>query len=212
MDAVAQSLPRSSSPLPWFWQFLKDELAPYRGRAELVARMVTASTLVMIVCMTFRIPYGAYAALFALNISRESLEGTASAARALVVGSVLGCAYVIVGMMLVLGNAMLRFLWVGATFFLVFHAISALSNYAAAARFAYLTVIIIPLLDNHASAESKVETALWAVGAISLGSVSALLMEIVFAAFRRTDSLIEAIAERLAAVEEFLRIISTPVL
>jgi multidrug resistance protein MdtO len=204
MGAVAQSLPRSPGRLPWFWEFLRDELAPYPGRSALVARMVTASTLMMILCMTFRIPYAAYAALFALTISRESLAGTVDAARGLVVGSVLGGAYVIVSAMLVLGNAMLRFLWVGATFFLVFYAISALSNYGASARFAYLTVIVIPLLDSHASQESKVESTLWAVGAIAMGSVVTLVLETVFAAFRGTDPLIEAISERLASVEELL--------
>jgi multidrug resistance protein MdtO len=204
MGAIAQSLPVSNGRLAWLWEFLRNELAPYRGRAALVARMVTASTLVMIVCMTFRIPYAAYAALFALTISRESLEGTASATRAFVVGSVLGGAYVVVGLMLVLGNAMLRFLWVGATFFLVFYAISALSDYAASARFAYLVVIIVPVANSEASAETKLVSTLWAVGAITIGSVITLLMETVFAAFRRTDELTEAITERLENVEELL--------
>jgi multidrug resistance protein MdtO len=204
MGAIAQSLPVSNRRLAWLWEFLRNELAPYRGRGALVARMVIASTLVMILCMTFKIPYGAYAALFAITISRESIEGTASAARAIVVGSALGGAYVIVGLMLILGNAMLRFLWVGATFFLVFYAISALSDYAASARFAYLVVIIVPVTNSEASAESKLVSTLWAVGAITLGSVITLLMEMAFAAFRRTDELTEAIAERLEGVEELL--------
>jgi multidrug resistance protein MdtO len=42
----------------------------------------------MIISMTFRIPYGAYGAIFALTLSRESLESTANAARAMAVGLV----------------------------------------------------------------------------------------------------------------------------
>jgi multidrug resistance protein MdtO len=204
MGTIAQSLPDSNDRFAWLWAFLRHELAPYPGRAALVARMVTASTLIMIICMTFRIPYGAYGAIFAITLSRESLEGTASAARALAVGFVLAGAYVVVGAMLVLGDAMLRFLWVGVTLFLIFYALSALSNYTAAARFGYLTVITIPLWDSHSSAESKVENTLWAVGTITIASVITLLLEIVFAAFRRTDDLIEAVAERLVCVEELL--------
>jgi multidrug resistance protein MdtO len=166
--------------------------------------MVTASTLIMIISMTFRIPYGAYGAIFAITLSRESLEGTASEVRALAVGFVLAGAYVVVGAMLVLGNAMLRFLWVGVTLFLIFYALSALSNYTAAARFGYLTVITIPLWDGHISAESKVEGTLWAVGALTIASVVTLLLEIVFAAFRRTDDLMEAVSDRLVCVEELL--------
>jgi multidrug resistance protein MdtO len=204
MGAIAQSLTGSNGRLAWLWEFLKNELAPYRGRTALVARMVTASTLIMIISMTFRLPYGAYGAIYAITLSRESLEGTVSAVRALVVGFVLAGAYVVVGAMLVLGNAMLRFLWVGATLFLIFYALSALSNYTAAARFGYLTAITIPLWDSHVSAESKVENTLWAVGTITIASVITLLLEIIFAAFRRTDDLIEAVTERLLSVEELL--------
>jgi multidrug resistance protein MdtO len=204
MAAIAQSFPHSNGRFAWLWAFLRDELAPYHGRTALVARMVTASTLIMIVSMTFRIPYGAYGAIFALTLSRESLESTANAAWAMAIGLVLAGAYVVVGAMLVLGNAMLRFLWVGVTLFLIFYAMSALSNYAAAARFGYLIVITIPLWDSHISSEAKVESTLWAVGALTIASVITLLLEIVFAAFRRTDDLISGITERLLSVEELL--------
>jgi multidrug resistance protein MdtO len=202
VGAVAQPLTGSNGRLAWLWRFLGDELAPYRGRTALAARMVTASTLVMILCMTFRIPYGAYAALFALTLSRESLEGTATAVRAMVIGFVLAGAYVLLGGMLVVGNAMLRFFWVCGTLFLVFYTLSALSSYAAAARFGYLTAITIPLWDNQISANSRVESTLWAVGAITIASVITLLLEIAFAEFRRADDLIEALTERLVCVEE----------
>ena len=110
--------------------------------------------------------------------------------------------------MLVAGNAMLRFLWVGATLFLVFYAISAFSSYAESARFAYVTVIIIPLVDSHATGEARIEATLWAVGAISIGSVTSLVVEIVFAAFRRADDLTVALTERLLCVEELLNAIA----
>jgi multidrug resistance protein MdtO len=206
VSAIAPSFPATRGRSAWLWELLKDELAPYKGRTALVARMVTASTLMMIVGVTFQIPYAAYAALFAFNISRESIEGTASAARGMVFGSALGGAYVLICTALVLGNAMLRFLWVIVTLFLVFYSISALSDYTVSARFGYLNVIIIPLATSQVSAETKIETTLWAVGAISLGSIVAFLLEIVFASFRRTDELTEALTERLNAMEEALRL------
>src|SRR3984885_9198635 len=202
MTAITQSFTGSIRTSAWLWDFFREELAPYPGRVSLVVRMVTASTLAVIVGMTFRIPYTAFAALFALVISRESIEATANAARALVIGVVLGALYVIFGALFVLGNPMLRFLWVGGSLFLAFYTLSALSNYAAAARFAYLIVITIPLWDSHDSAESRVETTLWAVGAITIGSVMTLVMEQVFASFRRNDDLSEAIMERLTSVEQ----------
>src|SRR5258707_11055366 len=96
------ALPASNSPITWLWEWLRDELTPYPGRALLVARMVTASTLVMILSMTFRLPYGAYGAIYAVILSRESLEATASAVRMVVIGFVLAGAYILLGLMLAL--------------------------------------------------------------------------------------------------------------
>jgi multidrug resistance protein MdtO len=56
MATIAQTLPNSTARLAWFSEFLKEELAPYDGRAALVARMVITSTLVMILSMSFRPP------------------------------------------------------------------------------------------------------------------------------------------------------------
>ena len=49
------------------------------------------------------------------------------------------------------------------------------------------------------------ENTLWAVGVITLASIITLLVEIVFASFRKSDALIDGIAERLTCVEELLK-------
>ena len=59
MASIAQPLPNSLTGLGWLGDFLKHELAPYNGRAELVARMVVASTLMMIIIMTISSGKGA---------------------------------------------------------------------------------------------------------------------------------------------------------
>jgi multidrug resistance protein MdtO len=204
MATVAQALPGLNARATWFWEFLKEELAPYRGRGALVTRIVVASTLLMILSMTFRLPYGAYAAIFALTLSRESLEATAGAVRMIAIGFLLAGAYVILGLMVALADPALRFLWITAGFFGGFWAMSALRNYAASARFGYLIAITVTLWDSHISAAQKVENALWAVGVITLASVITLLLEIMFSAFRRSNGLIDGIAERLDSVEELL--------
>jgi multidrug resistance protein MdtO len=163
MATLAQSVPESRQPLAWFWDFLKQELTPYPGRAALVARMVIAATLVMIITMTFRLPFGAYAAAFALTISRESPQITVKSFRTLVVGWALGAAYILIGALFFLENPVLRFLWVIVTLFAIFYAISAMTNSVAASRFGYFVIITVPLWDLHVAAELKVEGTLWAV-------------------------------------------------
>src|ERR1700733_16307547 len=109
MATIAQSMPQPSRPL-WIKDFLLQELAPYPGRAALVARMVIAATLVMIITMTFRIPYGAYGAVYALNISRESPQTTLKTVKTIVVAFVLGGIYVLIGALFFVENPNLRFL------------------------------------------------------------------------------------------------------
>jgi multidrug resistance protein MdtO len=204
MAFFAQSVTEPFRSTTWLRQLLKDELAPYPGRVALASRMVIAATIVMLITMTFRMPYGAYAALYALTISRESPQTTAKTVKTIVAAFVLGGAYVLVSACFFLGDPMLRFLWVIGSLFASFYAISAVTNYAASTRFGYLIVITVPLWDNHMGAESKIEATLWAVWAITVASVVAWVGALVFEATRPGDELVRSIAERLASVEELL--------
>jgi multidrug resistance protein MdtO len=204
MAALAQNLPRSSNWLAWFGDFLKHELTPYGGRTQLVIRMVVASTLAMIVCMTFRIPNAFYASLYALTMSRESFQATARSAATLAAAATLSAVWVIVGAMATLDSPLLRFLWVIGTLFLAFYAVSVIKNYAAAALFGFATLFSIPVLDSPIPVEARIESCLWVVGAILIGGVITLLTEAAFAWRGRADTFTEGIHHRLAAVEELL--------
>ena len=65
MATAVQTLLQPSRPVAWMWGFLKEELAPYPGRGALERVMTIAATLVMIVCMTFRIPFAFQGAIYA---------------------------------------------------------------------------------------------------------------------------------------------------
>jgi multidrug resistance protein MdtO len=204
MALLGQSAPAPPRSTAWFRQFLKDELTPYPERAALVARMVIAATIVMIITMTFRMPYGAYASLYALTISRESPQTTGKAVKSIVVAFVLGGAYVLTSSWFFLGEPILRLLWVIGSLFLSFYAMSTMTNYGASSRFGYLIIITVPLWDSHIPAELKVEGTLWAVWAITIASVVAWLGGLVFGAIVPGDELVRSVAERLASVEELL--------
>src|SRR5579871_4639522 len=205
MAAIAQSLPGPARWPGWISQFLRDELAPYPGRTLLVTRMVIASTVVMIISMTFKLPYGAFGAIYALILSRESLEATAEAVRDIVIGFAFASAYIIAGLMIALGDPVLRFIWIVVGFVIGFWAMSAFKNYAASTRFGYLIAITAGLWDSHVfSPADKVERTLWAVGVITLASLITLGVEIGFAAFKRPNYLIDSITERLNSVAELL--------
>ena len=204
MAVLAQSPPQPPRSTAWFRDFLKDELAPYPERAALVARMVIAATTLMLITMTFRMPYGAYAALYALTISRESPQTIGKAVNSIVVAFALGGAYVLMSAWFFFGDPLLRLLWVIGSLFISFYVVSTVTNYGASSRFGYLIVITVPLWDSRIPTELRVEDTLWAVWAITVASLIAWLGGLVFGAIRSGDELVLSIAERLASVEALL--------
>ncbi|HXP44036.1 MAG TPA: FUSC family protein [Candidatus Acidoferrales bacterium] len=204
MATVAQSPHESPGVVAWFWEFLKVELAPYPGRAGIVARMVLAATLAMIICMTFRIPYGFQAAIFALLISRENLRATLQSAGTLLLYTGLGTAYVLVSARFVINVPILHFLWIIGSFFLAFYLLSTMTNYGASTTFIIVIAIGVPLWDRHLSAETNVEDTLRLTLATSVGVLITAAVEWALARVRPGDDIILPVAERLAAVESLL--------
>jgi multidrug resistance protein MdtO len=204
MASIAQRLTASHSDHWWLWDWLKCELTPYPGRAGLVARMVIATTLVMIICMTFRIPYAFQGAISVLLISRESIRATLRSGVTIMLATAIGAAYLIVTVGFVLGRPLLQFSWVAGSLFLAFYAISALTSYTAAALFASVISIGVPLWDRHVSAETNVEDTLWLCLATLIGVGMSAGVELVLTRLRPGDEVVSQIARRLNAVRDLL--------
>jgi len=170
-----------------------------------VARMVIASTVMMIITMVFRLPYGAYSAFYVFQLSRESQGASIQSARTIVAAFGVSAVVALIGAMLVLGDPSLRLLWVIATLFIMFYAVSTLTSYSAALRFGYLLAIVIPVFDRPISAEAKVEATLWAVFALTLATGIALWVELLLVKFTESADLIGLLERRLACVEDLLQ-------
>ncbi|WP_263349788.1 FUSC family protein [Acidicapsa acidisoli] len=204
MATFTQSASNSTQQSGWIWEFLKEELVPYTGRYALVGRMVTSATLAMLISMTFRLPYGAYCAIYALSISWESAQTTLRTAATRIVSYSLGATCVLVGAMIFVDDPLLRLLWAVGAMFMTFYAISAMTDRATATAIGYLIVITVPLWDEHISGELKLEGTLWAVFALSIGNAIAVVVELLFEAMRPGNDLLRSIADRLASVEAVL--------
>ena len=191
-------------PSVWFWEFLREELAPFPGRGGIVARMVIASTVMMIVTMVFRLPYGAYSAFYVFQLSRENQRASVNSARTIVAAFAVSAGVALIGAMLVLGDPGLRLLWVIATLFLMFYAVRTLTSYGASLRFGYLLAIVIPVFDHRISAEAKVEQTLWAAFVMMLATGIALWVELLLVKITESADLIGLLERRLACVEDLL--------
>ena len=204
MATLAQSIGARPSPLHWFIEFLKEELAPYPGRTGIVLRMVMAATLAMIICVTFRIPYGFQAAIYALLVSRQNPRATLESAGIIAGVTAVTAAYVLVFAWFVISSPALHFLWIIFTFFVAFYAISVFTNYITAVNFANMISVSIPLWDRHVSAETNVEDTLRVLLVSVIGVVVTAAVELVFARVKPGDDVVLPVAERLAAVEDLL--------
>ena len=191
-------------PAVWFQEFLKEELAPYPGRAGTVARMVIAATLVMVICMTFRIHYAFQGAVYALLISRENLRVTLQSAGTALLVTGIAAAYLLISAWFVISVPALHFFWIIVSFFAAFYAFSTMTNYSAAAIFAFTISLGGPLWDRHVSAETNVENTLRVVLAALIGVVVTAAVELALARIKPGDNVVLPIAERLAAVESLL--------
>jgi multidrug resistance protein MdtO len=204
MATFAQTVSKSTRQSGWIWEFLREELLPYPGRAALVGRMVLSATLSMLIVMTFRIPFGAYCAIYSLTISHESPQLTVKTAVTRTISFALGTVYLLIGAIFFVDYPMLRLLWVCGTMFLTFYGVSAMSTLVSAVNTGYLIAMTTPLWDRHISGELRVEGTLWAAFALTIGSAIAVVVELLFDAIRPANDLLRSIADRLASVEAVL--------
>ena len=204
MGTIAHGISSPPRLLTWFWEFLKHELAPYPGRAGTVAHMVLAATLVMIICNTFRIPYGFLGAIYALLISRESPRATLGSAGTILVVAATGVLYILASVQFVISVPVLHFLWNIGSLFLAFFMLAVVTNYAACLGFALLISVGITVWDRHVSAETNVEQTLYLflVALIAVAVTSGV--ELALRRMPPGDDVVLPIADRLAAIHSAL--------
>src|SRR5271156_2057809 len=153
MAAQGKALPAVSEPNPveeavrWLWDFLKNELTPYPGRAWVVARVTISATLVMILVMTFQIPNGFLGAIFTLFLSRENPTATLVAGLKAIAFFSLGTVYSLIGAAMLVDDPLTHFLCVGVSLFVSFFLISIVKGYGTAVAFGFTVAGAIPLWD-----------------------------------------------------------------
>ena len=204
MATAAQSVSATPSSLSWLGEFLKDELSPYPGRTALVSRMIIAATLVMMICMVFGIPYAFQGAIYALIVSRESSQATLKSAVSILASTGIGALYLLVSARFVISVPTLHLLWVIASFFLGFYAISTIKNFGASSTFAIMLCVGVPIWDRHLSAETNVEDTLRLCLASAIGVVVTVGVEMLFSRIKPGQDVVTGVAERLGAVENLL--------
>jgi multidrug resistance protein MdtO len=194
----------------WFWRFLKNELSPYPGRFWVVARMTIAATIVMVIVMTFRIPYGFLGAIYTLLLSRENPTVTFRSGVRTVISYALATVYTVIGVMTLIDDPVTHFLWIMVSFFLAFYLIRIVPDYITAVGFGFTIAGAIPLWDEtFLSVNQRTENTLWLGFSVILGTVVTVAVEYVFRRVHPTTDLTIGIQSRLKSVTALLRQISS---
>ena len=189
----------------WFWNFLKQELAPYPGRLWVVSRVTISATIVMLWVMTFRIPNGYLGAFFTLLLSRENPTATLRAGFRTMSVFLIGTLYTAISVKMLIGDPLTHFLWVAATIFLCFYVLRIV-DYGTASPFGFGVLGAIPLWDANAlDVNTRMEDTLWTTGAVALAVVVSIAVEYVFRRVHPTTDLTEGIEARMQTVENVLR-------
>lgn len=189
----------------WFWNFLKQELAPYPGRLWVVGRVTISATIVMLLVMTFRIPNGYLGAFFTLLLSRENPTATLHAGFRTVLIFVIGTVYTAISVKMLIGDPLTHFLWIAASIFICFYLLRIV-DYGTASPLGFGILGAIPLWDATAlDVNTRMEDTLWTAGVVALAVVVTVAVEYVFRGIHPTTDLTEGIEVRLRTVENVLR-------
>jgi multidrug resistance protein MdtO len=190
----------------WFWNFLKQELAPYPGRAWVVGRMTISATILMVLVMTFRIPGGFQGAIFTLLISRENPAATFLSGFRTAVAYLVGTVYIVFSIRMLIDDPLTHFLWVVGSVFLSFYLLRIVADYGTAVPLGFAVLGAISLWDNTtADVNTRMENTLWLAGVVVLGVVVTIVVEYVFRRVHPTTDLTEGIEVRMRTVENVLR-------
>ena len=211
MPAQSEALPNSiDQGGKWFWNFLKQELTPYPGRAWVVGRITIAATIVMILVMTFQIPGGFQGAIFTFIISRENPTATLLSGFRTAVAFLVGTVYVAFSVRMLIGDPLTHFLWVAGSVFLSFYLLHIIADYGTAVPLGFAILPAISLWDNTAAnVNTRLENTLWVAGVAVLGVVVTIVVEYIFRRVHPTTDLTEGIEDRMQTVEDVLRCAAT---
>ncbi|HEY1730562.1 MAG TPA: FUSC family protein, partial [Terriglobales bacterium] len=190
----------------WFWGFLKSELAPYPGRAWTVSRMVISATIVMVVVMTFRIPFGFLGAIYTMLLSRENPTVTMQSGVRTIISYVIASIYTVLGIMTLIDDPLTHFLWITISLFLAFYLIRIVPDYITAVGFGFTLAAAIPLWDEtFLTVNQRTENTLWVGFSVILGTVVTVAVEYIFRRVHPATDLNVSIESRLKSVESLLR-------
>jgi uncharacterized membrane protein YccC len=193
------------STVPWedrLLKFLRIELAPTPGRARATARIVVACVVATAIVMTLHSPHASFAIITIFIVSQTNAGASLTKALWRIVGTIVGAAVGMVAYVAFLDHPWLRVALLGPlTAFFIFLSQTTTTPYFG--LLGGITAVLIMTVTGP-DAESGIHVALWRFAMILLGALIGTAAQIFLWPDDPETLLNDALAERLAAVEELL--------
>jgi multidrug resistance protein MdtO len=185
-------------------QFLKEELAPYPGRLNLVLRVLLSSSVVIVTSLTLEVPILFLSLLLALIVTQSNLVVSRLVGIVAILGATLGVGVTILLYKFTYDYPLLRILAASALFF---GSVYMMRIFKAGFVFFLVALIVIfgqTLVDQTDNAELLVRVMLWLWVVIAYPTVLTLLINTVLLPVEPQFQLKAEIHRQLQAIDAHL--------
>jgi multidrug resistance protein MdtO len=190
----------------WINQFWQD-LQPTPGRLSTSLRIVLATTLTLILLMTWQIPLAAFGLYMVFLLGRDSPSVSMRGGIVSVLTLAVAVATELAVVILTDNSPMSRVLSVAAVTFLAGMVMRATTMPNNGVTWGFMFCTLIANWELHAPAEALVKDSLWLVGAGAVAVVCSVAVEYVFGATNPVARLQEQLQTRYRALEKLFTVI-----
>jgi outer membrane protein TolC/uncharacterized membrane protein YccC len=185
----------------WLLDFLRRELAPFPGRSAATARIVFACVLVLVLCMTLRVPEAHLAVWIVFKVALEESGETLLTGVAALVALTIALALSLAFLFVALDQAWLRFCLIGLSAGIAFFLRRTFVVGTVGFVFGLIWVVILTLPDFVPTPELMVRFALWLWPVFALGIAGAIAANLFILPNDPATVLRNELVLRLRAVE-----------
>jgi multidrug resistance protein MdtO len=190
----------------WINQFWQD-LQPTPGRLSASLRIVLATTLTLILLMTWQIPSAAFGLYMVFLLARDSPSVSMRGGIVSVLTLAAAIATELAVVILTDNSPMSRVLSVAAVAFLAGMAMRATTIPNNGVTWGFMFCTLIANWEFHAPAEAQVKNSLWLVGAGAVAVGCSVAVEYIFGATNPVSRLQEQLQTRYQALERLFTMI-----
>jgi multidrug resistance protein MdtO len=192
----------------WINQFWQD-LQPTPGRLGTSLRIVLATTLTLILLMTWQIPSAAFGLYMVFLLARDSPSVSLRGGIVSLITLAAAVATELAVVILTDNSPMSRVLSVGAVTFLAGMMMRATTIPNNGVTWGFIFCTLIATWELHAPAEALVKNSLWLVGAGAVAVGCSVAVEYIFGATNPAARLQEQLQTRYTALENLFTVIGS---